>query len=141
MTLTQKQAHSAHLQLIPLSIPPPALRDDKKTEIARLPFLDAVIIKALPPLNLPSLELPSPIVFNKRCKVKGCVFEVAAGAQGICWIHALWEKEPEKFQTRQPTHHVLEMAKYAITTEDEDTRIRQIIRAKATRRAFLEGVA
>ena len=141
MTHAQKQAHSAHLRLIPLSIPPPASRVHERAEIARLPFWGAAVMKALPPLNLPSLERPSPIALSRRCKVKGCVFESADGAQGICWIHALWENEPEKFQTLQPTRHVLEMAKYAITTEDEDTHIRQKLRAKATRRAFLEGAA
>lgn len=141
MILTQKQVHSAHVQLIPLGIPPPSPLEGEVIRVPRLPFIDAGIIKRPPSFALPSREPTSSFVFSGRCKIKGCVFQVAERVRGICWIHALWEEEPEKFQTLQPTHQVLEMAKYAITTEDEDTRIRQKLRAKETRRTFLKGVA
>jgi hypothetical protein len=141
MTPTQKQAHSAHHQLFPLAIPLPSSLADEKIAIAALPFMDTGIIQGPPPLTLPKFQPTPSLDFSRRCKVKGCVFQVSERSRGICWIHALWEKEPEKFRTLQPTHQVLEMAKYAITTEDEDTRIRQKLRARETRRAFLEGVA
>ncbi len=140
MTALQKPVHSTRLRFIPLSLPTISPLENEETQVARPPFMDNGNIKGPPSSTLAEPQPTLPLVFGRRCHIRGCVFEVCEPAKGICWIHALQEKEPEKFHTLQPSHRVLEMAKYGITTEDEDTRVRQKLRAAAVRRTFLEGV-
>ena len=87
----------------------------------------------------PSLALAD--LLGACCKVKGCIYPATEVETGMCLCHSLQEEEPQFFQSRQPSLRMLEIAKYGLTTEDEDTRIRQRRQSVAFRAAFLKGMA
>jgi hypothetical protein len=87
----------------------------------------------------PSLALA--ILLGARCKVKGCIYPATEVEAGMCLCHFHMELEPKFFQSRQPSLRMLEIAKYGMTTEWEDDRIRQRRQALELRRAFLKGMA
>lgn len=87
----------------------------------------------------PSLALAN--LLGARCKVKGCIYPATEVEAGMCLCHFYQEEEPQFFQSRQPSLRMLEIAKYGLTTEDEDTRIRLRHESVALRAAFLKGMA
>jgi len=76
-----------------------------------------------------------------RCKEKGCIFPATEFDSDLCLCHFLQKEEPQFFHTRQPSLRLLEIAKYGMTTEDEDTRIRRRRQAEEMRQLFLKGMA
>ena len=75
-----------------------------------------------------------------RCRVKGCIYPATEIELGLCIRHVHQEEEPQFFQSRQPSLRVLETAKYGMTTEHEDGRIRRKLNKIEQRQAFLKGV-
>lgn len=71
-------------------------------------------LEGLPPPRPPTPIVAAALLFNPRCKIKGCVFPASDLATGMCHSHDLEETEPEFFQTFQPILYVLQQGKYGI---------------------------
>jgi hypothetical protein len=75
-----------------------------------------------------------------RCREKACVFP--SGPSGLCLHHVRLQKEPELYQSRQPTLLVVERSRYDVDTEEDGelsyTRGTDRRRLAAERLAFLE---
>ena len=102
------------------------------------------------PLPLLSLSAPRALACRAllngrsqfpRCSSKGCVFPAAEG-RARCWQHELEELEPMLFLSCQPTHVLVDLARFGEPEEEfEDSRARDRRRLAALREQFLEDVA
>ncbi|HEV2351031.1 MAG TPA: hypothetical protein VG028_14415 [Terriglobia bacterium] len=93
------------------------------------------------PSGPPPPGLPAGLAPGARCKVKGCIYPATQAEAGMCLCHFHQEEEPRFFQSRQPSLRMLEIARYGLTTEDEDNRLRRKRQAMELRQAFLKGMA
>jgi hypothetical protein len=97
-----------------------------------------------PPLRLmtPGARFIPPRSELRRCSSKGCVFPASAHGMGKCWQHELEELEPTHFLSCQPTHWLLDRAKFGLPDEEcDDSRARDRRRLAALREQFLDDAA
>ena len=77
-----------------------------------------------------------------RCSQRGCIFPAAPGLTGRCAVHALEQREPEFFQSVQPSMLLLDYAKFVVAdSSSPDSRGRDRRRLAALRAANQEEAA
>lgn len=80
-------------------------------------------------------------LFSERCVEKGCIFPAIRGPRGICLYHDRQQREPSCFHSQQPSHLLLERAKFGVTDpEAEHTRVRDRRLLVSLREVFLDVV-
>jgi hypothetical protein len=77
---------------------------------------------------------------SPRCSHKACVFPAQPGAHGECAYHRRQAVEPGCFQSLQPSHLLLDQARFGLPdSEPEDGRVQDRNRLAAERGRFMLG--
>jgi len=78
--------------------------------------------------------------YSPRCSHKACVFPAHPGAHGECAYHRRQAAEPGCFQSVQPSHLLLDQARFGLPdSEPEDGRVQDRNRLAAERVRFMLG--